>query len=49
MWEDKEKKESQPVGKIEEKKEEVEPIEVKVEEAKSSNGEIKKEEIITSV
>ena len=49
MWGDKEKKESQPVGKVEGKKEEVEPIETKVEEAESSNGKAKKEKMIASV
>ena len=49
MWEDKEKKESQLVGKVEEKKEEVESVKAKAEEVESSNQKAKKEEIITSV
>ena len=49
MWENEKGKESQPVGKVEEKEEEVKLIEAKVEEVESSNGKVKKEEIITSV
>ena len=49
LWKNDKAKESQQVGKVEEKKEEKETIEGKVEEAKSSGEKAEKEEIITSV
>lgn len=48
MWDD-EKKESQPVGKVKEKKEDGELTEVKAEEAETSREKAQKEEIIASV
>ena len=49
LWEYEEVKESQQVGKVEEKKEEAESVEAKVEEAESSGEKTKEEEIIASI
>ena len=49
LWESEESKVSQSIGKVGEKKEEIELTEPKVEEAESSKEKAKKEEIIASV
>lgn len=49
LWKNEEKKESQYIRKVEEKKQEAESVEVKAEEVESSDGKAKKEEIIASI
>ena len=49
LWENKEIKENQQVGKVDEKKEVVDSVEAKVEEVESYSEKAKKEEIIASV